>query len=78
MKKIILMYFFGLMFNQVDLTTKLYDINLSIESSLSTDFDFLMKITGYNIDEAVFYIFSANFPIDTQSRYACQNLPLVL
>ena len=73
MKKIILMYFFGLMFNQADLTTKLYDINLSIESSSSTDFD-LNEITGYNIDEAVFYIFSANFPIDTQLRYACQNL----
>ena len=57
------------MFNQADLTTKLYDINLSIESSWSTDFD-LNEITGYNIDEAVFYIFLLIFLLILNFRYA--------
>ena len=73
MKKIILMCLFGLMVSQTELTTRVYDMNVSIPYGQNINFD-LDEITGYNITEAVFYVLSVDVMPDTQIQYSCNSM----
>ena len=60
MKKIILMCLFGLMFSQVKLETRLYDIQIDTYINSSPFYIDLLEITGYDLDLAIIEVVTNN------------------